>query len=142
MGSILTPSVLIIYISGKVLNLVHLNDTTTSTLSCSLLFFSSLLILCDDPVPCFFHMCSFYILELGQPKAWDHVSPFWKPQIAYLFMPSVTTLSVNMWLVLYVFVPRLLLQFLQHHLWFRLVLIHLLTSSLSFLQACYYNIHP
>ena len=28
MGSILTRSVLIIYISGKVLNLVHLNDTT------------------------------------------------------------------------------------------------------------------
>ena len=52
---------------------------TLNFLLFSLFFWLSLLFFFSNGSPfCFFHVCFFYILELGQPKAYGRVSSFLK----------------------------------------------------------------
>ena len=90
---------------------------------------------------CFFYVCSFYILKLGQPKACGRCLLFLETSNHNLFV-SVAALSINTRVILSAVAPGLLQQWLQYLLCFRLVLVPLQPSSLSSLQVCCCSIHP
>ena len=118
--------------------LIFLKKSLTATLNSllfSIFFFFALLFLCVMALFSFLSCVLFLYLEIRATKSmWPRVS-FWKPRIAFLLMLHVAALSVNMWEVLFVITLGWLQQLLQYFLWFRLILVHMKTSSLSFLQV-------
>ena len=84
---------------------------------------------------CFSHVLLLYLRIRTIKSMWPCVSFFKKPAIIYLFISSVLAFLFNTPVVLSAVAPKLLHQWLNYLLWFKLVLVLLQISYLSPLQV-------